>query len=511
MELASGLVVADRFRLDRQLGKGGMGSVWLARHIALAIPCAVKFIVPEAARSADLRARFEREAKAAAQLRSPYVVQILDHGVWEGLPYIAMEYLEGEDLGQRLARQRTLPPAEILVIARDVARALSKAHAAGLVHRDLKPGNIFLVREDDREIAKVLDFGVAKVKEVELDSSTQTGAILGTPFYMSPEQARGTTDVDHRSDLWALGVVVYLSLTGRLPFRGKALGDLLVKIIMDPLPIPSEVAPVPPGFDAWWTRAAARDPGERFQTAKEMVDALSVALCLSRAGDVEPISGPLAISSSGLAAPSGSGALLATPTLNAPSGSHLVVAAPATPMPVGLTPVGPSGPATGSSWSGVPTPLQQALSARAPRRRGGLLVGLTLAAVACAGVYLAWRSGAIAAFASTSAAGTTATSAPSAGVTSISAPPIATSATPPAAPSAEPSARTDDTPAESAKPSAAPTARAVGRAVAPRRSTPKQEPSDTATAKPRATNPNCEPNFYLDADGQKHFKPECFK
>jgi eukaryotic-like serine/threonine-protein kinase len=145
LDLAPGLVVADRFRLERVLGQGGMGSVWLARQVALDVPCAVKFIHPEAARSADVRGRFEREAKAAAQLRSPHVVQILDHGVWQGAPYIAMELLVGEDLEHRLARQKTLPPRETAAIASQVGRALTRAHAAGLVHRDLKPANIITV------------------------------------------------------------------------------------------------------------------------------------------------------------------------------------------------------------------------------------------------------------------------------------------------------------------------------------------------------------------------------
>jgi serine/threonine-protein kinase len=166
----------------------------------------VKFIHEEGAHSAEVRARFEREAKAAAQLRSPNVVQILDHGVWESRPYIAMELLEGEDLARRLRKRRPLEPIEVLTMASEVARALTKAHAAGLVHRDLKPANVFLVRDDDRDIAKVLDFGVAKSTRLAAAPSgeTKTGEILGTPFYMSPEQARGNRDIDHRADLWAL-------------------------------------------------------------------------------------------------------------------------------------------------------------------------------------------------------------------------------------------------------------------------------------------------------------------
>jgi serine/threonine-protein kinase len=276
-ELRAGTLVADRFLLDGPLGKGGMGAVWRAQHTALKIPCAVKFLNPECAASAEMRARFGREAVAAASLRSAHVVQILDHGVWEGTPYIAMELLDGEDLAQRLKRARRLSSAETAAVIGQVARALTRAHAAGLVHRDLKPGNIFLARDDDREIVKVLDFGIAKVQGPERDGITLTGQVLGTPTYMSPEQARGIREVDHRTDLWALGVIAFRCLTGKLPFDGP-LGDLMMKIMHEPLPVPSRIAAVPAGFDAWWARAANRDPERRFQSAKELAEALGVVL-----------------------------------------------------------------------------------------------------------------------------------------------------------------------------------------------------------------------------------------
>jgi serine/threonine-protein kinase len=287
--LAPGRVVAGKFRLHAPLGQGGMGTVWLAQHMSLQTPCALKFLQQSVAESPAYRARFEREAIAAAQLRSPNVVNILDHGVWEGVPYIAMELLDGEDLSRRLRRVRILPPRETASIIAQVARALQRAHAAGLVHRDLKPANIFLVRDDDREIAKVLDFGVAKVDTGgESDAITQTGAVLGTPSYMSPEQSQGAKDVDHRSDLWSLGVIAYRCLTGELPFQSEAPGELYMRIIVRPLPVPSRIAPVPPGFDAWWFRAASRDPAMRFQSARELADALAVALGVT-AGDITEI------------------------------------------------------------------------------------------------------------------------------------------------------------------------------------------------------------------------------
>src|SRR5579862_9577745 len=238
MQLAEGLVVANRFRLGQMLGRGGMGSVWRAMHLGLDVPCAVKFIEGELASLPEAQARFEREAKAAAQLRSPHVVQILDHGVWLGTPYIAMELLDGEDFGKRLQRVGRMSPNDVLRIVGQVCRALTKAHSVGIVHRDLKPDNIFLVPDDDREIAKVLDFGIAKATgSGGIDgSNTKTGAMLGTPYYMSPEQAQGIKAVDARSDLWSLAVIVFQALTGRLPFESEALGDLLVRIIVAPVP-----------------------------------------------------------------------------------------------------------------------------------------------------------------------------------------------------------------------------------------------------------------------------------
>ncbi|WP_437581262.1 protein kinase domain-containing protein [Sorangium sp. So ce887] len=277
MTPAAGTTVADRFRLVRPLRQGGMGSVWLAQHMGLDIPCAIKFMHAQGV-SKEVRLRFEREAKVAAQIRSPHVVQILDHGVWQGTPYIAMEYLDGEDLDTRIQRVGRLDPYDTMAITAQVARALTRAHAAGLVHRDLKPANIFLVRDDDREIAKVLDFGIAKDSTPRVTSTTKTGSLLGTPAYMSPEQAQGTKRIDHRSDLWSLAVVVFECLTGNLPFNSEAFGDLLLKIMVKPLPVPSQLAPVPSGFDAWWARAASREPEARFQSAKEFCDALAIAL-----------------------------------------------------------------------------------------------------------------------------------------------------------------------------------------------------------------------------------------
>jgi len=273
--------VAGKYRLTRLLGKGGMGAVWEGVHESLGTRVAVKFIDTDYASNDELRHRFVNEAKAAARLRSKHVVQVYDQGVGDdGKPYIVMEFLEGEPLDRRLDRLGRLSIEETARIVLHVCRALAKAHEAGIVHRDLKPENIFIVRdeEDQTELAKVVDFGIAKFTDTSggASSSTRTGAVLGTPQFMSPEQARGLRTVDRRADLWSLGVIAYRCVVGALPFRGEAVGDLLVNICTADPPVPSSIiADAPPGFDGWVKRALARDASARFQSAPEAADSLS--------------------------------------------------------------------------------------------------------------------------------------------------------------------------------------------------------------------------------------------
>jgi serine/threonine-protein kinase len=224
-----------------------MGSVWAARHLQLDTLIAIKFI-DAVADIGDARVRFEREARAAAQLRSPHVVQILDHGIdEEERPYIAMELLEGEDLGERLRRTPRLTLQATATIITQASKALRRAHEGGVIHRDLKPGNIFLARFDDDEVIKLLDFGVAKLRYSDDLAPgvqmTQTGVIFGSPSYMSPEQARGNRVIDHRTDLWSLAVILFRCITGSKPFEAESIGDLVIKLCIDPLPIPTKLVP----------------------------------------------------------------------------------------------------------------------------------------------------------------------------------------------------------------------------------------------------------------------------
>jgi eukaryotic-like serine/threonine-protein kinase len=283
-------LVAGKYEVVGLIGRGGMGTVWEGRHTSLGTRVAIKFVDQEYAESQEARSRFVTEARAAATIQSKHAIQIYDHGVTEdGRPYIVMELLVGEPLDRRIERLGRVPVIDTARILCQVCRALQRAHDAGIIHRDLKPENIFLVRspDDDEEIAKVLDFGIAKFRGPPggpgMSSSTKTGAVLGTPYYMSPEQARGLRNIDQRTDLWSLGVIAYKCVTGTLPFDGESVGDLLVKICTAAPPVPSHAVPgLPPQFDAWFARALERDPERRFRTAAELADMLAMATGLSQ-------------------------------------------------------------------------------------------------------------------------------------------------------------------------------------------------------------------------------------
>ena len=285
-------VIAGKYRIEQMIGKGGMGSVWSAVHLGLNQRVAIKLISRRYANSKEARQRFDLEAKAAAQLRSRFVVQVYDNGETEdGTPYIVMELLEGESLDQRIQRLGPVPVEASLRILGQVARALGRAHSLGIVHRDLKPENIFLThsQDDDGEIAKVLDFGIAKIKSDGTVSATRTGAVLGTPLFMSPEQARALRTVDHRTDIYSFGIVAYTMMTGQPAFTGESFGDILVAICTQPLPSMRSAAPwLPPGIDEWLTKSCAREAAQRYGTIEQTVDGLYAALGIARNAFASP-------------------------------------------------------------------------------------------------------------------------------------------------------------------------------------------------------------------------------
>ena len=287
--LGHGDVVGERWRLDEFLKRGGMGRVWRATDLRLGEPVAIKLMDPAIVETDAARARFLREAQAAARVRGPNVVQVLDFAVDAAtrIPYLAMELLHGEDLAERLTRG-PLPYEQTVDLLAGTCSAIARAHRLQVVHRDLKPGNIFLADGDAGLEHKVLDFGIVKLDGVDTRHPlTMTGATLGTVSYMSPEQIADAQRVDHRTDLWSLAVIAYECLTGRRPFRGDSLLELIHEICYStPVP-PSRLASVPAGFDAWFTRATQRDRDQRFHSARELIDALK-ALGLPGAGHNAP-------------------------------------------------------------------------------------------------------------------------------------------------------------------------------------------------------------------------------
>ena len=287
--------VIGNYQLVRKLGEGGMGVVFLGQHQLLGRRAAIKVLLPELSARPDIVNRFFNEARAVTSISDPGIVQVFDFGYHtDGSAFIVMEFLDGEPLDRRLARCGRLPVGEALRLARQLALSLAAAHAQRIVHRDLKPENIFLVPDAgvaSGERTKILDFGIAKLSDEHPGKlKTHTGMLMGTPVYMSPEQCRGLAEVDHRSDIYSLGCVLFHVLTGRPPFEGEAPGDILSAHIREPAPAPSSRAPhVPPSVDALVLRCLAKAVGERFQSMAELTAAVGAVMLQLPAGANGPV------------------------------------------------------------------------------------------------------------------------------------------------------------------------------------------------------------------------------
>jgi serine/threonine protein kinase len=267
------------YKITAKLGEGGMGVVYLAEHPVIGKKVAMKAIHPELSKNSDVVSRFITEAKAVNQIGHEHIVDIADFGnTSDGEFYFVMEYLQGESLSDRLKREKRIPLNQAMSISAQIADALNASHQQGIIHRDLKPENIFLCnRGANREFVKVLDFGLAKLtqNDQKVTHKTRTGSVMGTPYYMSPEQCEGKTEIDYRADIYSLGVLIFEMLTGKVPFGGEGYGEIIVKHVTMPPPSVRSVVPDLPEFmDSIMYRVLAKDRDQRFQTMADLREAL---------------------------------------------------------------------------------------------------------------------------------------------------------------------------------------------------------------------------------------------
>jgi serine/threonine protein kinase len=480
-----GQILDGKYRVERVLGVGGMGAVVAAHHLQLDTKVAIKFLLPAVLARREGVVRFAREARAAVRITSEHVARVFDVGTLEtGAPYIVMEFLEGEDLGSRLEHIGQLPADQAVEFVLQACVAVADAHGLGIVHRDLKPSNLFCIRRSDGQfIIKVVDFGISKFTgsgDLSRDvAMTNTTALMGSPFYMSPEQMQATRDVDARTDIWSLGIILYELLAGRVPFDGDGIAEVYLKVALEAAPPLRAFRPdLPEGLESVILRCLEKDREKRYRNVAELALAL-LPFAPDRARDsVDRIA--RIIHGAGLSA---------TAVSVAPSPERSAPAPAGTIAPLGRTHSPPRG-----------------------RRRvflGIVSPAMALTAAAVAALVL------------------TSNRWPLSALRGSSSPPPAASASAPL-PTAPPT------------PGDAPSVAVISSfdaAASPARTTrggshtngPLRETQKATTAAPLATppsmttqsraaasallltaKPNCDPNFTFDDQGQKHFRPECF-
>jgi serine/threonine-protein kinase len=273
-----GEILDGRYQIEESIGAGGFGIVVAARHVTLGQRVAIKFMFGQFARDPDAQERLLREARAARSIKSEHVARVLDLGrLPNGAPYMVMEYLAGTSLGNLLRARGRLPVSDAVDAVLQAGEPVAEAHALGIVHRDLKPSNLFVIARPDRSLAiKVLDFGLAKAGITGGKAITETGYVAGSPQYMAPEQMRSLKHVDHRADLWSMGVILYYLVAGRRPFEGQNVALVWAEIVRGPPAPLSSIAPrVPPALEAVIRRCLVTDPAQRIQSMAELAEALA--------------------------------------------------------------------------------------------------------------------------------------------------------------------------------------------------------------------------------------------
>jgi serine/threonine-protein kinase len=280
-----GATLSGRYLITRKVGQGGMGAVYEATHTIIGKRVAVKVLLEKYAKRDALVARLKKEAQLASSVQNEHIIDVTDFGQTDdGRTFVVMEFLEGESLAECLARETRLPEQRVLRIAHQAASALAAAHKEGIVHRDIKPENLFLLRRKEQDFVKVVDFGISKSLRASSDEEepprlTQTGMVLGTPLYMSPEQARGDDELDHRVDIYALGVIMYEAATGRVPFIGNNYLSVISQVLNEEATPPREVVPeLSEEFEAIVLRAMSKDKRDRYGSALEMLADLGAVL-----------------------------------------------------------------------------------------------------------------------------------------------------------------------------------------------------------------------------------------
>ncbi|WP_437600992.1 serine/threonine-protein kinase [Sorangium sp. So ce590] len=468
--VVEGEVIAGKYRVDRVLGRGGMGIVVAASHLFLPQRVAIKLLLSDEDGSPALAQRFLREARAVVRLKGEHVVRVLDVGELDsGVPYIVMEYLDGEDLSEVLRERGPLSTLDAADYVLQVCVAMAEAHNAGIVHRDLKPANLFLTTTPGgAKLIKVLDFGISKElpggSESGGASLTQTREMLGSPIYMSPEQMRSSRSVDARSDIWALGAILYRLLTGRPPFEASALAELVLQVASADPVRPTELrSDIPPALEAAILRCLEKDPAQRWPTVADLAHALAP---FAPAGAMERAECAARI----LGAPP-------TPRPSAPAaGPELDTLSSAEPGPMETLP---------------PTTRGLARTSAMPARRRTLMVALGAAAMASLALAaaIALRRGAPVDEARLSSAAI----AQDDGAPQRAQPGVAGDPAGPLIASEPPATAREPAPAAPPQPSAAPVDAEERPAKAPPRRRPAAVPSSPPPAAPPRTPPPVEP------------------
>ena len=494
-----GQILAGKYRVDGILGAGGMGVVVAAHHLQLDERVALKFLLPAALGNQEARMRFEREARAAVKIKSEHVARVSDVGTLEnGSPYIVMEFLEGTDLAAWLRERGPLPVEQAVEFVLQASEALAEAHSLGIVHRDIKPSNLFVVRRNDgHNSVKVLDFGISKIATGTTDGSgTKTNFVMGSPFYMSPEQMRSSKDVTAQSDLWSLGVVLYELLSGSSPFTGDTFPEICVKIATEPPPsLRSVRGEVPPELEAVIGRCLEKTTSLRFGDIADLAFALQPFAPPRAVASVERIAGILQRTRPSMPPP-------ATGFRDGVHAASLGTVGTFTQME------GRPGHTGRNLAIGVGVALLLAVVGvgMAMRQRDASAPSGPSAAAMVAPPALPSATAATSANAAAGAAGTANPPA-----SALTAAPPAASTNAPLAPPPEPAAgsvaeshASHGAPAHAAVHAAA--ARPAPAAAAPTRA------SETAAPKAAAApSVNCDPPFYFDANGIRIFKKECVR